>query len=90
MANDTKNKNSGMFEAFLAERRKYKPDESLQDAVDAVQKLINSKDMSGKYKGKTRDADKAMNQKGLKGKLKGMKNGGTFRVTRSGQMKVNK
>lgn len=75
MANDTKNKNSGMFEAFLAERRKYKPDESLQDAVDAVQRLIDEREM---------------NKRGLKGKLKGMKNGGTFRVTRSGQMKVNK
>ncbi len=68
-----------MFDAFLAERRKYRPDEPLQDAIDAVEKLVDSKDMSGKYKGKTRDAEKVMNKRGLK-------SGGTFRVTRKGPL----
>lgn len=79
MTSKTKNKKSGMFDAFLAERRKYRPDEPLQDAIDAVEKLVNSKDMSGKYKGKTRDALKIMNKRGLKG-------GGTLRVLKKGPL----
>ena len=82
MTDKTKNKKSGMFDAFLAERRKYRPDEPLQDAVNAVEKLVESKDMSGKYRGKTRDAKNVMNKKGLKG-------GGTFRVLKKGVIKSN-